>query len=274
MSERPGRAAAAPLPAVGNPGTTLHELLELERLDDDMFRTIVVSPEPGGLFGGQVAAQALKAAAGTVPQGRQPHSLHGYFLTRGDSSRRVLLRVSRDRDGGSYSNRRVVAVQDGKVIFNMAASFHRAEDGPSYQAAAMPDVEAPGGLPDHDRRIPLPGVQTRLPSQPLPGQDWPSRAWMRALHPLEGETEHACALTFVSDMFVGHSAVDGLAMRRPLTSLDHALWFYRPPRMDDWVLMDLQPETGAGGRATYTGRIFSADGTLVAGLAQETLLRA
>src|SRR6516225_4553338 len=117
--------ASAPQPVVGTADTGLPEVLTLERIEDDLFRTVVVSQEPAGLFGGQVAAQALRAAAQTVPEGRQPHSLHGYFLSRGDSSRRVLLTVNRDRDGGSYSNRRVIAVQNGKVIFNMAASFHQ-----------------------------------------------------------------------------------------------------------------------------------------------------
>ena len=107
-----------------------------------------------GLYGGQVAAQALRAAAETVGPGRHPHSLHGYFLSRGDPDRRVLLMVNRDRDGRSYSNRRVIAVQNGVVIFNMAASFHVEEDGPDYQAHAMPEVAAPDSLPDISRPDP------------------------------------------------------------------------------------------------------------------------
>jgi acyl-CoA thioesterase II len=260
-------------PVVGTADTSLPELLTLERIEADLFRTVVVSSEPAGLFGGQVAAQALRAAAETVPDGRQPHSLHGYFLSRGDASQRVLLTVSRDRDGGSYSNRRVIAVQKGKVIFNMAASFHRSEDGPVYQAHAAPQVEPPDELPDGARRGPMNGVQIRVPSQPQPGQQWPSRIWVRSRHPLVGDIAHACALTYVSDMFTGHSAVPGLVIGGPLTSIDHALWLYRPVALDDWVLMDLQPEAACGGRATYTGRIFSRDGTLCAGIAQETLFR-
>ena len=232
-----------------------------------------MSREPAGLFGGQVAAQALRAAAETVPAGRQPHSLHGYFLSRGDASQRVLLTVSRDRDGGSYSNRRVIAVQNGKVIFNMAASFHQPEDGPAYQAHAAPQVEPPEDLPDTERRMPMHGVQMRIPTQPRPGQQWPARVWIRSRHALDGDILHACALTYVSDMFTGHSAVPGIVIGGPLTSIDHSLWLYRPVAMDDWVLMDLQPEAGFGGRATYSGRIFSRDGTLCAGIAQETLFR-
>jgi acyl-CoA thioesterase II len=260
-------------PIVGTAETSLPELLALEQIEDDLFRTVVVSSESAGLFGGQVAAQALAAAAQTVPDGRQPHSLHGYFLSRGDASRRVLLTVSRDRDGGSYSNRRVIAVQRGTVIFNMAASFHRPETGPSYQAHAAPEVEPPEQLPDSERRGPLHGVQMRIPSQPHPGQQWPSRVWLRSRHRLDGDIAHACALTYVSDMFTGHSAVPGMVIGGPLTSIDHALWLYRPVALDDWVLMDLQPEAAYGGRASYTGRIFSRDGALCAGIAQETLFR-
>lgn len=265
--------ASRPQPVVGTADTGLPELLTLERIEDDLFRTVVVSRDPAGLFGGQVAAQALRAAAETVPPGRQPHSLHGYFLSRGDASQRVLLTVSRDRDGGSYSNRRVIAVQNGKVIFNMAASFHQPEDGPAYQAHTAPQAEPPEDLPDTDRRTPMRGVQMRIPTQPQPGQQWPARVWVRSRHALDGDIMHACALTYVSDMFTGHSAVPGIRIGGPLTSIDHSLWLYRPVLLDDWVLMDLQPEAGFGGRATYSGRIFSRDGTLCAGIAQETLFR-
>jgi acyl-CoA thioesterase-2 len=265
--------ASRPQPVVGTADTGLPELLTLERIEDDLFRTVVVSQEPAGLFGGQVAAQALRAAAETVPSGRRPHSLHGYFLSRGDASQRVLLTVNRDRDGGSYSNRRVIAVQNGRVIFNMAASFHQPEDGPAYQAPAAPRIEPPEDLPDTARRMPMHGVQMRVPTQPQPGQQWPARVWVRSRHVLDSDILHACALTYVSDMFTGHSAVPGIVIGGPLTSIDHSLWLYRPVALDDWVLMDLQPEAGFGGRATYSGRIFSRDGTLCAGIAQETLFR-
>jgi acyl-CoA thioesterase-2 len=262
-----------PEPVVGTEDTGLPELLALEQIEQDLFRTVVVSAAPTGLFGGQVAAQALRAAAQTVPDGRLPHSLHAYFLSRGDASRRLLLTVSRDRDGGSYSNRRVIAVQDGRVILNMASSFHRPEDGPVYQAHAAPDVEPPDELHDSDRRTPMHGVQIRIPRQPQPGQQWPSRVWIRSRHQLDGDTMHACALTYVCDMFTGHSAVRGMVIGGRLTSIDHSLWLYRTVALDDWVLMDLHPEISYGGRATCTGRIFSRDGALCAGIAQETLFR-
>jgi acyl-CoA thioesterase II len=260
-------------PVLDGVSTGLPELLSLERIEDNMFRSVVVSPDRAGLFGGQVAAQALRAAAETVPADRQPHSLHGYFLARGDASRRVLLTVSRDRDGGSYSNRRVIAVQNGVVIFNMAASFHVAEDGADYQAHSAPAVPGPEDLPDDQRWHRMHGVEIRIPPQPMLGQQWPSRMWVRSRHKLDSDTVHACALAYVSDMFTGLAAVPAVSVTGPLTSIDHSIWFYRKVELDDWVLMDLQPESTSGGRGMYTGRIFSQDGTICAGIAQETLFR-
>ena len=262
-------------PVLGTAETPLRELLTLERIEDDMYRTVVVRADPSGLFGGQVAAQALRAAAETVPAGRSPHSLHGYFLSRGDASLRVLLIVQRDRDGRSYSNRRVIAVQNGKVIFNMAASFHLTEEGADFQANAVPQVTPPEELPRSLIRHRLHGVEVRIPEQPQPGQQWPSRVWLRAEHDLDDDdTLHACALAYVSDMFTGLAAVPGIAFSGPLTSIDHSVWFYRTVPLDDWVLMDLEPESTSGGRGVYRGRIFSRDGVLAAGIAQESLFRA
>src|SRR5260370_23606792 len=142
-------------PVLDSLSTGLPELMSLERIEDDMFRSVVVSPDRAGLFGGQVAAQALHAAAETVPAGRHPHSLHGYFLSRGDASRRVLLTVHRDRDGGSYSNRRGIAVQNGNVIFHMAASFHVSADAAGLHPQPAPAVQGPGAPPAVHRAAPL-----------------------------------------------------------------------------------------------------------------------
>ncbi len=252
----------------------LPELLTLERIEDNLFRTVTVVDEPYGLYGGQVAAQALRAAAATVAGDRQPHSLHGYFLSRGDPTRRVLLTVHRDRDGGSYSNRRVIAVQNGIVIFNMVCSFHVTEEGLDYQAHQLPEVTGPDELAGTEIQTRMRGVDIRVPEQPSPRQEWPSRVWMRSTAPLADDTLQACALTYVSDMFSGLARVPGgRGVTGPLTSIDHAVWIYRKVAIDDWVLMDLEPESTAGGRGTYTGRIFSRHGVLAAGLAQESLFR-
>ena len=252
----------------------LVDVLSLERIEADLFRSRVIYDDPFGLYGGQVAAQALQAAAQTVDPGRHPHSLHGYFLSRGDPSRRVLLLVNRDRDGRSYSNRRVIAVQNGVVIFNMAASFHVSEDGPDYQAHPMPSVAPPADVPSLSGRTRMLGIDIRVPEQPVPGQGWPSRVWMRTREHLADETMRACALTYISDMFTGLASVPGIDQVGPVTSIDHAVWFHRRAALDDdWVLMDLLPESTGGGRGMYTGRIFTRDGRLAAGIAQESLFR-
>ncbi len=257
----------------GASGPNLLDVLALERLDADLFRSIEVFDDPFGLYGGQVAAQALHAAAQTVGAGRYPHSLHGYFLSRGDPNLRVLLHVHRDRDGRSFSNRRVIAVQNGVVIFNLAASFHVDEDGYDFQASQLPVVSAPDELPDISPHTRMLGIEVRVPEQAAAGQSWPSRVWLRAREKLADETMHACALAYVSDMFTGLASVRGIADVGIVTSLDHAVWFYRKVSMDDWVLMDLVAESTAGGRGMYTGRIFSKDGALAAGIAQESLFR-
>jgi acyl-CoA thioesterase II len=259
---------------VTNPRPGLVDVLTLERIEADLFRTCLVYDDTYGLYGGQVAAQALRAAAETVTADRLPHSLHGYFLSRGDASRPVLLMVNRDRDGRSYSNRRVIAVQNGVVIFNMAASFHIHEDGTDYQARPMPAVStAPEDAVDISERTRMLGIDVRVPEQAQPGQEWPSRVWMRSRDSLTSEIMQACALTYISDMFTGLATVPGIEDVGPVTTLDHAVWFYRQANLEDWVLMDLEAVSTAGGRGMYSGRIFASDGTLAAGIAQESLFR-
>ena len=223
MVGRPGQAQV-----MSGAGPGLVDVLTLERIEADLFRSSVVYDDAFGLYGGQVAAQALRAAAETVDAGRHPHShsLHGYFLSRGDPSRRVLLMVNRDRDGRSYSNRRVIAVQNGVVIFNMAASFHVTEDGPDHQAHAMPQVAAPEYASELPGRTRMRGIEIRVPQQPVPGQEWPSRVWMRTREHLADEIMHACALTYISDMFTGLASVPGIDQVGPVTSVDHAVWFH------------------------------------------------
>jgi acyl-CoA thioesterase-2 len=251
---------------------TLLELLDLEEVDRDLYRANTVFDEPFTLYGGQVAAQALRAAGLTVPADRLPHSLHGYYLRSGDASRPTIFRVDRDRDGGSYSARRVVAVQGGEVIFNMSASFHRIEPGLDREAepaAAPPDPEdLPAAVLPR-----LFSMEGRKPPQPYPEAEWPTLFWARCTLDLsEGQLLHACVLTYLSDISSGLSPLregaDG-----PGPSLDHAVWFHRPARLDDWVLMDLVPKTVAAGRGWYTGTIRTRTGALAASLAQEALFR-
>jgi acyl-CoA thioesterase-2 len=179
--------------------------------------------------------------------------------------------VDRDRDGRSFSARRVVAVQGGEVIFNMSASFHTPEDDVDQQVHAMPEATPPQEL-DGDALPRLFSMEGRVPPQPYES-DWPTRMWARSTERLPDDPlVHACVLTYLSDVFTGLGAMPGGAARAG-SSLDHAVWFHRPVRMDEWVLMDLVPHTVAAGRGWYTGTIHAHDGTLAASLAQETLFR-
>jgi acyl-CoA thioesterase II len=252
---------------------TLADVLDLEVIEVDLFRAAVVYDDPWSLYGGQVAAQALCAAAHTVPDDRAPNSLHGYFLSPGDASRPVLFQVHRDRDGRSYSTRRVVAIQNAKVILNLTASFQVPEEGSDWQPHAMPDVMPPEDVAA-DTETRLLTVDVRVPPQEPAHMRFPARSWMRVRDRLETPMHHACALVYVSDFFTGLGMAPRAEDAGSLTSLDHAVWFHRPARLDDWVLMDLLPESTAGGRGMYTGRIWSRDGQLVAALAQESLFRA
>ena len=250
----------------------LPSILALEKIEENLYRTTLVFREEYPLYGGQVAAQALRAAGLTVDRDRHPHSLHGYFLRRGDAEVPTVLKVFRDRDGRSFSARRVVAIQHGEVIFNMSASFVAAGAGDLLQSEPMPATEPPGDLePTSFPR--LHSIEIRLPEAPFEPARWPTRFWARATIELPDDPlAHACALAYVSDISTGVlPAPDGSA--GPGASLDHAVWFHAPVDMTDWTLTDYHPRVAGRGRGWYTGSIFTADGTLVASLAQETLYR-
>jgi acyl-CoA thioesterase II len=245
------------------------ELLDLEYIEENMYRSCVTFDEAYRLFGGQVAAQALYAAGRTVPDGRLPHSLHGYFLRQGSTVRPTLFEVERDRDGQSFSARRVVAIQDGEVIFNMAASFAAARPGADVDADPEPALPAPDLLPGwtHPRY-----TSFEYRSAPLEHR-LPTRFWIRCTAELPDDPMlHAAVLAYVSDISNGLVELEGTEMRSG-PSLDHAIWFHRPVRMDEWVWQDLVPHTAAGGRGLYTGTVYSAGGARVATIAQEALFR-
>jgi acyl-CoA thioesterase-2 len=255
------------------PGVDLLDVMNLEEIDRNLYRSRVVFDEIWPLYGGQVAAQALLAAARTVPDGRYAHSIYGYFLRPGHSSRPVVLRVERDRDGGTYSARRVVALQDGEVILNLSASFQQAQGGDDLDFRTMPaSIPAPDFLPSSPPGR-LIGFEQRLPPQPSMVGGFPTRAWMRCTAELTDDRSlHTALLTYLSDMYTGLGG-HPLTPERQQTTLSHAMWFHRPVRVDEWVLMDLLPQVAAGGRAAYTGTIWDASGRLVASLTQETLFR-
>jgi len=259
-------------PDIGHEASIL-DLLELERIDLDLFRASYVFQDQWALYGGQVAAQALLAAGLSVEPDRLPHSLHGYFLRPGDTSRPVIFQVFRDRDGASYSARRVVALQNGRVIFNMAASFQRSGWSPVDKTETRaPRTSDPKTAMPYD--IPrLVSYEGRRAEQPFPDLDFPSRFWARCTADLPDDPLlHAASLTYLSDISTGLVRFHGQEFSSS-SSLDHALWFHRPIDASEWTLMDCVPHTVANGRGFYSGSLWASDGTLLASLTQEALFR-
>jgi acyl-CoA thioesterase II len=251
--------------------------LELEQIDRDIYRGVpgIWPTDRISLYGGEVAAMALRAAAHTVDTDRLPHSLHGYFLRRGDHTKPVVFMVDRDRDGRSLSARRVAAMQGGEVIWEMACSFVAPVDGPEYvqppPAVQLPDMSPPLAwtwCPLLDVRIPPPPGADTLVRESV------DRAWIRVNVPLPDEPiVHACLHVFASDVTAGFGdlAMDGVPMGGP--SIDHALWFHHLSRADDWIVYDCTPAKVGAHRGLYTGSAHDLGGNLVAMIAQEMLLR-
>ena len=273
----------------------LHQL-DLEQIETNLFRGISESLGYPRVFGGQVIGQALIAASRTV-EDRPCHSLHGYFLRPGDPTIPIVYEVDRIRDGRSFTTRRVVAVQRGEAIFNMSASFQGLEQGLSHQAL-MPDVPGPDDLgsedemftantdaiPEHMREMMnrerpietkrVESIDFVNPSKRPPYQ----HMWFRARESLPADTAlHQCLLAYASDMGIigtctlphGKSFMTGLMT----ASLDHAVWFHRPFRFDEWILFAQDSPAAAGSRGFNRGTMYSQDGTLIASVAQEGLIR-
>ena len=253
----------------------LVDLLDLEPLEVNLFRGVSPDDHRQRVFGGQVAGQALVAAGRTVDQGRV-HSLHAYFLRPGDPAVPIIYDVDRIRDGRSFTTRRVIAIQHGQAIFNLSASFHVDEAGPEHQAA-MPDAprpEANDGDDDEPKAIDL---------RPVPGQPpGCARVWFRADGRLPDDPLlHACVVAYASDLSLLDTTLSphGLSIettpgRIMLASLDHAMWFHRPFRADEWLLYDQDSPVSHGARAFARGTIFAGStGALVASVVQEGLVR-
>ncbi|MGH3450964.1 MAG: acyl-CoA thioesterase II [Haloechinothrix sp.] len=273
----------------------LVELLDLEKIEEDIYRGSSPPQSPVRVFGGQVAGQALVAAGRTVPAERGVHSLHAYFIRGGDPKVPIIYQVDRIRDGRSFTTRRVVAVQHGKAIFSLSASFQKQERGIEH-ASEMPDVGDPESLPTLLERMDDVGDQLSMYRRKRPidlryvndppwvtrssgGRTGRNQVWMRADGRLpDDDLLHVCVLTYASDMTLLDSALarHGVywEMDKVLgASLDHALWCHRPFRADEWLLYDTDSPTASGSRGLATGRFFARDGTLVATVVQEGLLR-
>ena len=274
----------------------LIELLSLERIEDNLFRG--ESPDIGSrrVFGGQVLGQALTAASRTV-QDRTVHSLHAYFLRAGDPEVPIIYDVDRSRDGRSFTNRRVVAIQHGRPILNMAASFQVPEEGLTHQIP-MPDVAGPGGLSsihlDLEQCARLPEKVRRVldhqrpfefraaePVDVLKPVKRPARQniWFRTVDPIPADDHlNRCMLAYVSDYNLLPTAslphgVSFLQGNLQMASLDHAMWFHHPPQVGEWMLYVVDSPSASGARGFVRGSIFDRRGRLVASTAQEGVIR-
>ncbi|MEM6531844.1 MAG: acyl-CoA thioesterase II [Myxococcota bacterium] len=273
-------------------------LLALERIEHNLFRGQSQDLGWGRVFGGQVAGQALSAAVQTVPEDRVCHSLHSYFLRGGDPACPIVYEVDRIRDGKSFTTRRVVAIQKGRAIFNLAASFQVAEDGFEHQEE-MPSVPGPEGLKSQlehaqeledelpevlkaivlgDRPIEIRPVDPYNFWKPEP-RDPVNYAWYKAAGPLsDSPMLHQYMLAYASDFQLLGTTLyphgeTWMRLGIQVASLDHAMWFHRPFRFDDWLLYAMESPNAAGARGLGRGQFYTRDGVLVASTVQEGLIR-
>jgi acyl-CoA thioesterase-2 len=269
----------------------IEQILDLEQLEVNIFRGRVHKVAPGPInrtFGGLVAGQSLVSAVRTVDDAFIVHSLHGYFLRPGDPNAPTVFLVERLRDGGSFCTRRVTAVQHGETIFSMSASFQTDQEGINHQDE-MPEVPAPEELDEVRALRAFEGDGFRqfdewdlriVPRELLettPGKAAQQRVWFRHRDPLPDDPVlHICALAYMSDLtLLGSAQVNhpGVRDHVMIASLDHALWFMRPFRADEWMLYDQSSPSACGGRALTQGKIFTRYGEMAAAVMQEGLTR-
>lgn len=277
--------------------TPLFDLIQLEKLDDNLFRGQNYKPPWGRVFGGQVLSQAMNAARRTVPEDRVMHSMHGYFILSGDIEQPIIYQVDPIRDGKSFNTRRVVAYQKGRAIFNMSASFQIEEEGFSHQIP-MPNVVPPENLKSDEQwaeehKDELPSYYQKFVSgrnvefrpverfDPLHTEKAPPvrNIWLRVEEELPGKMcIHHEALAYASDYNLMSTSLlphrgDFQFEKIQMASLDHAMWFHRSFRADEWLLFSLDSPSSSNSRGFNRGNFFNREGQLVASVAQEGLIR-
>lgn len=265
------------------------------RTTEDIFTGTSQRMPLGRVYGGQVLAQSIVAAARTIPPGRAAHSMHGYFLRAGDADQGITFAVDRIHDGRSFATRRTQAFQGGVPIFSMIASFQDEDPGVEHQSEMPTDVLPPEELPDVENELsglhPMskrlfadrPVELRHIPSAiylSVEGERVPRQAvWMRTRGRLPDDPAiHRAALAYLSDLTIQDSILraHGVAWVTPglkVASLDHAMWWHRDGRVDEWMLYVQESPSARGGRGLATGRIFSRDGALLASVAQEIMVR-
>ncbi|WP_037579152.1 acyl-CoA thioesterase [Phaeacidiphilus oryzae] len=284
---------------MGDAVDQLVDLLDLEQIEVNIFRGRSPEESLQRVFGGQVAGQALVAAGRTVEEGRPVHSLHAYFLRPGMPGVPIVYQVDRLRDGRSFTTRRVLGVQQGKTIFALTADFHKPEEGEIEHQVTMPEVPAPESLPSAvdevtqglgaeavrnlNRRQPFDlryVNRLRWTDEEIAAAEQRSAVWLRTDGKLgDDPLIHVCAVTYASDLTlldavrVGNEPLFGNRRKFDLASLDHAMWFHRPFRADDWLLYTQESPVAGGGRGLGTGQIFDREGRLVVSVVQEGLFR-
>lgn len=276
----------------------LVSLLALEKIEENLFRGLSQDLGFRQLFGGQVLGQALSAASQTVAPERKVHSVHGYFLRPGDAQLPIVYQVESPRDGGSFTTRTVTAIQKGRAIFTLMASFHGDERGVSHQTP-MPEVVGPEGLKseldvalEHQHLIPEAVRESVLCPKPIeirrvngynpfnPKKSEPQQyIWFRAAGELPDDDHlHRYLFAYASDFNLLSTAalphgISTWSPRMQVASIDHAVWFHRPLRMDDWLLYAMDSPSASGARGFSRGLVYNRAGELVASVAQESLMR-
>ena len=270
------------LAAVPKRSQGLSDLLNLEPIGADSFLAATPSEATGRLFGGQVASQTLRAATLTVDPDRHVHSLHAYFIRPGRSDEPLRLDVDRTRDGRSFTTRRVTAIQSGGPIFTLAASFAIQEEGDDWQEPGPTDMPDPDTIDPSTSFFAQFSTMSPFEVRPVypyiagePPQLHP--LWIRSKTALPDDPAlHASVLAFFSDMgVVGSARAPGSSLPNRFmgASLDHAMWFHRPARADDWILFSVEPVSNAGARGLARGTMHTREGVHIASIAQEALLR-